>query len=302
MSEINRRKFLRDTALALIGIGSLPFLLSNVRINNHKSILDEAAVPMAHHLAAVDALGTHNMLIVGKETVFLSHLPMFKPHDSDSPHRYQVILEATLAKGGVDTLPTYTNDRKSHTATRIYTMSPQQFILPHLSSANTNPPLSTFKANLFRGHLEKKGTALILEDADVSIRNVIHFREFDSNAPKLTQLEYILFGKGSELFLAHLITRPPDFDQVIAINVKDHAFTDDDLRKGLRIVFSRPNSVAGRLQEKQEATGELKPAEGRLEPKKVSVKVGVEYYFEEGELRVPATFETTPAEKRARFQ
>jgi hypothetical protein len=295
-----RRKFLLDSALSVIGIASLPFLLSSVRINNNKSILDEPPGPMAHHLAAVDSPGTHNMLVVGQESVFLSHLPMFKPHDTDSPHRYQVILEATLAKVGLDPQTAYAIDRKGHPATRIYTLSPQKFILPHLNSANANPSISTFRADLFRGHLEKEGTERIIEGADVSIRNVIHFRELDSNAPKLNQLEYILFGKGSELFLAHVITSPPDFDQVISIAIKDHTFTDEDLRKGLRVVFTRPNTVAGRLLEKQEATGELRLAEG-TSPQKLKVKVGVEFYFEDGELRVPATFETTPAERRARF-
>jgi hypothetical protein len=295
-----RRKFLLDSALSVIGIASLPFLLSGLRIQNNKSILDEPTGPRAPHVAAVDAPGTHNMLVVGRDTVFLSHLPMFKPHDSDSPHRYQVILEAVLAKVGPDPQTTYAKDRKSHPTTRTYTLSPQQFILPHLNSANANPPLSTFRADLFRGHLEKKGERII-EGADVSIRNVIHFRELDSNAPKLTQLEYILFGKGSELFMAHLLTRPPDFDQVISISIKDHALTDDDLRKGLRIVFTRPNTVAGRLLEKQEATGELRPAEGLSSTQKLKVRVGVEHYLEDGELRVPATFETTPAERRARF-
>jgi hypothetical protein len=226
---------------------------------------------------------------------------MFKPHDPESPHRYQVILEAALSKAGADPQATYATDRKSHPSTRIYTLSPQLFILPHLSSANLNPPLGTFKADLFRGHLEKDGTSRIVAGADISVKNVVHFRELDSDATPLTQLEYILFGKGSELFLAHLITRPPDFDQVISISVKDHTLSDADLRKGLRIVFMRPNTVDGRLLEKQEETGELRPGDGRSAPLKLRVKAGVEYYFEEGELQVPATFDTTPAEKRARF-
>jgi len=296
-----RRTFLRDTVAALLAIGCLPFLLSHqFRIDNHKSILDEPALPLAHHVAAVDAPGTHNMLMVGKEALFLSHLPMFKPHNSDSPHRYQVILEATLAKAAGDPQAAYANDRTSHPATRIYTLSPRQFVLPQLSSATANPSLTTFKADVFRGHLEKEGERIV-EETDVSIKNVIHFREFEPAAPKLAQLQYILFGKGSELFLAHFISRPPDFDQVISISIKDHTFTDDELRKGLRVVFSRPNTVAQRLLEKQEAVGEVKPAAEGAPPLKMKINAGVEYYFEEGELRVPAVFETTAAERRARF-
>jgi hypothetical protein len=136
---------------------------------------------------------------------------------------------------------------------------------------------------VFRGHLERLGNKLIIENADVTIQNVVHFREFDPAAKKLDQLEYILFGKGSELFLAHLITRPPDFDQVISINVTGHSFTDEELRKGLRVVFPRPNTIAKRLAGKQEAVAEVKDSGG--EPLKVKVKALVEYYFEAGELR-----------------
>src|SRR4030095_3013490 len=54
-----------------------------------------------------DAPNTHNMLVVGTEAVFLSHLPMFDglnkgKSDYTSPHRYQVILEARFSSGGKD--------------------------------------------------------------------------------------------------------------------------------------------------------------------------------------------------------
>jgi hypothetical protein len=50
--------------------------------------------------AAEDAPNTHNMLVFGEQAVFLSHLPMFGALNKTktgfrSPHRYQVILEAT---------------------------------------------------------------------------------------------------------------------------------------------------------------------------------------------------------------
>jgi len=110
-----------------------------------------------------------------------------------------------------------------------------------------------------------------------------------------------LFGKGKELFLAHFITRPPDFDQVLSVNITDHSFSDEELGKGLRITFSQPNSIPQRLRQKQEAVGEARGASGISGPLKVSVKAGVEFYFEEGELRVPATFDTTVAEREAGF-
>ncbi len=50
-----------------------------------------------------DFPNTHNMMIVGEKTVYLSHLPMFvmdgTPPTFNSPHRFQVILEATFTDG-----------------------------------------------------------------------------------------------------------------------------------------------------------------------------------------------------------
>src|SRR2546427_592718 len=78
-------------------------------------------------------------------------------------------------------------------------------------------PLRSFKANIYRGHFERfstqraKEAARIAQHVDVNVTRVIHFRKFDPTAVKPAQLEYLLFGKGTELFLAHVITKPPDF-------------------------------------------------------------------------------------------
>src|SRR6266478_1870348 len=51
-----------------------------------------------------DAPNTHNMLVFGEKAIYLSHLPMFdgvtsNKTDYTSPHRYQVILEASFHSG-----------------------------------------------------------------------------------------------------------------------------------------------------------------------------------------------------------
>ena len=284
--KTDRRQFLKNGVTAVIGLGALPFVLRrHLRASSNRSILGQPDMRALPFRSSFDEPNTHNMLMVGNGTVFLSHLPMFSSPGFNSPHRYQAIFEATLKKEGRDAQQTYASDRRNNPATKIYTLGPEEFILPNLSSANANPPLSKFKASVFRGHLERRGKRLIIEDADVSIQNVVHFREFDPNAKKLAQLEYILFGKGSELFLAHFITRPPDFDQVVSIKITDHSFTDEDLRKGLRVVFARPNTISKRLLEKQEAEGEVTSAGENSQSQKIKVKALVEYYFESRELR-----------------
>ncbi|MGA9994597.1 MAG: twin-arginine translocation signal domain-containing protein [Pyrinomonadaceae bacterium] len=282
----SRRDFLKSSSTAiaagLFGLGLRAEAMTN------------------HRVAVIDEANVHNMLIVGQETVFLSHLPMFVAPNFDSPHRYQVILEASFTKAGANPQAVYANDRKSNPATKIYTLNPDEFILPDINS--TNAPLSSFTANIFRGHFEKPGKRILVRGANVNIKNVVHFREFDAQAASPAQLEYILFGKGKELFLAHFITRPPDFDQVLSVSVLDHSFTDRELGKGMRLVFERPNSIAQRFTEKQEAVGEVRDANAAASPLKVRVKAGSEFYFEEGELRVPAVFGQTSAERKAGFK
>lgn len=284
---VGRRHFLKTSAtVAIVG-----FINYDCRAESGSKLpfefLDEPAV--------------HNMLIVGQETVFLSHLPMFRAPDFDSPHRYQVILEVAFTKEGSDPTTVYANDRKKNPATKIYTLNPDEFVLPNLIPTNAHASISSFRANIFRGHLEKPGKKLLISGVEAGVRKIIHFRELDPKTTNPPQLEYILFGKRKELFLAHFITRPPDFDQVLSVSVSDHSFTDQELANGMHVIFERPNSISRRFSEKQEAVGEVRGGNEMAKPLKVTLKVGSELYFEEGELRVPAVFEQTAAERKAGF-
>ena len=253
------------------------------------------------HRHAEDEPNTHNMLIVGREAVFLSHLPMFNERANVSPHRYQVILEAAFSKPGGDPQAVYSDDRRRNPAVKIYTLNPDEFVLPHLHAAGGGAPVKTFGAKIFRGHLEKPGNRVIADGVTVNVRNVVHFREFDPAASSPAKLEYILFGRGGEMFLAHFITRPPDFDQVLSVSAPGGGFTDEELAKGLRVTFDRPNTIARRLLTGQESDAEVRDPAGTVAPLKVRFKAGTEFYLEEGELRVPANFTPTAAERKAGF-
>ena len=246
--------------------------------------------------ASGDPPATHNMLVIGERTVYLSHLPMFQEKGQPPmPHRFQAILEATLAKQ-----EDYAKDRQAHPATTIYTLNPEKFVLADLVSQGR--PRQSFKANtVFRGHLERDGSDPILQDVVVTVTRVIHFRELDPKAKKPRQLEYLLFGKGGELFLAHRIVGPPDFDQVLSVKAVEPALTDEELARGVTVVFpGTRNTATGRLGVKK-AAGEATLAGSPAVHKKIQVDVGRELYFEEGELRVPATFDSTSAETKAGF-
>lgn len=288
-NSYGRRDFLTESVAALIGAG----FLSGAR--GSKALA-------AQHQHTSD-IGTHNMLVVGEKTVFLSHLPMFKDQDDDgnlitTPHRFQAILEATLTRGkNVQPQSAYTADRRQNQTTKIYMLNPtQQFKLASLVS---NPPRRSFKGKIFRGHFERAGRVEILNAIDVTVKNVVHFHEFDPKAAKLDKLEYFFFGKGDELFMAHLITSPPDFDQIVSVQLPDHKFTDAQLAKGVRVVFSeRENSLLSRIKEGQQAAGEISIGGAA---KKIQVTASREFYFEEGELQAPSVFETTAEEGSAGF-
>jgi hypothetical protein len=149
--------------------------------------------------------------------------------------------------------------------------------------------------------LERDNSVPILENVAVSVKRVIHFREFDPKADKSPQLAYLLFGTGQELFLAHLLAAPPDFDQILAVKVTGHPFTDEELAQGMTVVFpGTENTAASRLKAKQRVAGEMTIGSSAA-LKNMQVEVDRELYFEEGELRVPPDFESTSEEKQAGF-
>ena len=310
----NRREFLTRSATAAAGLGLMSLGLRAEPLSCPGTLL----LP----LPPQDRPGTHNMLVVGEQTAYLSHLPMFdslnrRRTDFVSPHRYQVILEATFTDGDKKLTEVYTADRVAHASEKMYSINPALFVLPDLDP--NGKALKSFRGNtIFRGHLERQNTPIIGfmgSDPpkggvfDVNVTRVVHFHKFTPGAAKPAQLQYILFGKGAEIFMAHFIAAPPDFDQVISIKVMSPMFTDDQLASGIKVNFAgKPNTGKTRLREKEKASGVFqltgtdgKPLAGSV-AKPLQVEVIKEFYFEEGELRIPALFDPTAEEKKSGFE
>ena len=263
--DTTRREFLMAATVAALGLGT------------QDGEAPAATVMGAHHVHSADQPATHGMLLFGEKKIYLSHLPMF----SMPVHRYQVILEARLTKSGSDPQAAYVQDRRRHPTTNVYTFEPERFVLPDLDPKN--PQRKSFKGTIFRGHFERGGDA-IGSDVTVNVTRVIHFRQFDAQAGELPQLEYLVFGQAQELFTAHLITRPPDFDQVLAIKSLSRKFTDEELGKGVAIVFpGKANKPAEKLVAAKQLSGKIKNAGGNP-LQEISLGMGKEIYFEAGEL------------------
>jgi hypothetical protein len=289
-----RRDFLKTSLAAAAGLGLAGLKLKAQRVFHHRPMMDDPT--------------THNMMVVGTKTVYLSHLPMFDSVSDDgaeftSPHRRQVILEATFTQAGRDLTPLYFKDRLGHPQEKMYTLKPSDFVLGRVDP--TGEALKKFKGQaVFRGHLERGGRAIFGRDNvssfDVNVKNVIHFHKFDPKGTKPEHLEYLLFGKGMELFLAHFITLPDDFDQIIAVKIPGHGLTDLQLSKGMHVIIpDRDNTAVARLKEKQMSSGQLQlPNSGA---KTLSLEIIREFYFEEGELAANPTFDATEEEKKSGF-
>ena len=243
--------------------------------------------------------GVHNQMMVGEQTIYLSHLPMFMFNPTRHEHNFQVILEVTLSGQG-NPQATYADDRRKHPHERIYTMNPEPFEMVELDPQH--PRRSVLTGDIFRGHLERGGE-VIIPRAEAQVVNIVYFHKFDPNAQPLDQLEYILFGQAPDLFLAHVITRPPDFDQILGVTIGDAALTADDLKRGIRIqIPGRANTPNTRIKAGERVSGQAQLPDAQTEqPLVLQLEAGTEFYFEEGELHLPMTMHQTPEEKAAGF-
>ena len=240
------------------------------------------------------------MFVIGEKAMFLSHLPMFA-----SEHRYQIILEAKLKQSGVDVTQTYLQDRATHPQSKMYTLEPSDFfilsrVMPKKGAASLR---TSFNAKVFRGHLERDPNQVIpgLEKVEVEIQRVIYAAELKPKGIAPKELEYILFGKDNDLYLAHSIAQAPDFDQIMSVTLAQRVFKPEELERGVRITApNRINSPDRRLKEKETVEAKARIADGSpLLPLRLTANK--EFYFEEGELLKTPIFEATPREKAAGF-
>ena len=183
--------------------------------------------------------GRHNMFAFGRRTLFLSHFPSFM-----APHDTQLIFEATLEDANGSLQEVWLRERESHPGQGGYVMKPEAFALSTLYTPDP-PARGSFTATFFRG-----GDEAIPELTDVTVRvtDVVYANKLDQSA-SFDELCYILFGRGDELFLAHLLSRPPDFDQIVSVRLVGLHPDEDELKRRIDVVFpGRANTFQQRIQ------------------------------------------------------
>jgi len=249
-------------------------------------------------------LSGHGQVIIGDGPIYLSHLPMFLFDNQlgpqrGHPHHYQVILEVTFSGAGADD---YLNDRQEFGAP-LYTLAPSRFhMLDLIAPVPETSRLTSFTGTIFRGHFERQDAPqpfdiqpdMLPNKVQVDVTRVIHAQEFSFHPASLQHLEYILFGEGENLFLAHRITKHPDFDQLLPVRIEDHTFAEEELQRGIIVaVPDRANTLAERLANGETVLGEARaPGTGVLLASGFQVEAGQEFYFEESELHFPAVGDT----------
>ncbi|KUN57745.1 hypothetical protein AQJ46_45855 [Streptomyces canus] len=233
-----------------------------------------------------EAPSFHGMAVVGDDTPFLSHLPM-----AHEPHNTQLILEGSFGSFQ----RAYRNDRKAHPEARFYTFAPEMFALSDLypGEAGEPPARTSFTGSLFRNHFEQpeahpETPVEIASDVVVDVVDVVTHHKFTAADQQREELTYLLFGKGPERFLAHLITGPfqpashQEFDHLMTADVQGLDVSDDQLRHGIEVtVTGRPDELGGKLRERERAAAVAAVSGGHVT---VEVEAGTELYFETGDL------------------
>ena len=172
---------------------------------------------------AHDHPAVHGMLMFGGKGVYLSHLPMFH-----HPHHYQVILKV---KFNDKVEKAFFEDQKKNPKV-FYTFEPATAVLPEIVAGKV--PL---KGTVYRGHFERGGVDII-HGVTAAIEKVVHFRKFDENEQRPALATYLLFGEPGDTWIAHVISKKPNFDHVASVSLSTNV--NDKALAGNAIVFQIP--------------------------------------------------------------
>lgn len=178
----------RDTVLA-----ALPLLLL-------------MPLPARPEATAEPPQAIHGMLLLGREQLYASHLPMFHP-----AHAWQAIATVRLPPDAEATVRRLRADDDHREADRLLTLAPTtRWRLPEGFVAGNR-----FPADLHAGHFERGGS-LLLPEVEVEIVAVLHFSPLHAGATP-SEGAWLVFGSASDRYAAHRIGGAPGFDQLLRL-------------------------------------------------------------------------------------
>ncbi|GAA4277494.1 hypothetical protein [Aquimarina mytili] len=221
-----------------------------VFISNHVKVVHDKKqeVPDAHG----------GYVVVGKESVYYCHIPMF----SNPNHQYQIIAEFDLGEDVQKRLVSFYE--KNNEA---------PYFLANLSQWSKVDAESMVLADMFLNekgeynqddkkelrydifynnfpwvdgveHLINDGQFMEKEKAVTQskkavLENLIVFHHYtlDDHAMYPPNLTYYLFGKGDEAFISHYVLKGPSFQHIVKLKEVPAGITPEELQKGMVITF-----------------------------------------------------------------
>jgi hypothetical protein len=180
-------------------------------------------------------VGVHAMIAFGPNTeggIYLAGYPSYlKPND------LQFVMKAHVSPVPPDYVPKKMNDG-------LYTLEPDTFSLDRLISGQ----VLTFQGNLYIGNYQER-TKQLAHGMRVDVDSMIFPpRPLDPAAPHTPEASYIAFGRTGALYMVHVITGSPDFDQVLYGHVVG-GLDDLALARGATLVNKgRRNDAIERLR------------------------------------------------------
>ncbi len=247
--------------------------------------------PGQRPVPALPHWATHGQLVLGQEAPrALYHLPIFMTDPWSHPHNFQVVLAVAPVDEADAATARYAQERAQHPDS-LYTAVPPVF--DQIALVYDHPggePLRRFDGvQLFRNHFEDTNRRrLIAGDADLAIERVVYFNEFDPTAEPAATLGYLLFGQGGERFMVHLLSGPPDFDQILEVAVEGDALPGERLEQGVFVSFGgRSNKVEDRLAAGETVTCTVADGAGGGAAPEVTLRVVADRYCEVGEVSHP---------------
>ena len=240
--------------------------------------------PALHDTPDLAAAHTHfhGQIVLGKKAPrALYHLPIFMSNPKHHPHNFQVVLAVSPVDETDVATARYAQERGEH-PNSLYTAVPPTFNQMALMENAGGEPLRRFRSvELYRGHFEKPEKHH-LGDSNLAIERVVYLNEFNPTAKPAKTLAYLLFGRGEERFMVHLLSGPPDYDQILEVAVEGDEFPNERLERGVFVELGeRPNNVEHRLVAGEAVTCSIADAGAMSQ---VTLRVLADRYCEVGEL------------------
>ena len=188
----------------------------------------------------------HGFYLLGERTFLLSHIPMFM-----DPHQAQLFMEVGISiSGGADPVKLYHEDQKKHPGS-LYVLVTDPLVLPTLAP-DAPKPLREFTGKVYRNWPfdDMAKAPVVIPALDIKVTRSIFFRRFVGAKP-LSKLTYYCFKTAESTYLAHVITQPPDFDQILTAEIDGV----DPGHHALELTFSEANAIAHKLAPKHPESG-----------------------------------------------